>query len=202
MTRVRATSRERRSGGLVFFEESGGGLTHLILFAEDKVRIGINYLPAVQVHERYVGDDLDLERRGLPGGQVIGDDASPYLLDGPLQHSIGPRWIGRDPEFRSLDELAGDSGSELLFNVKGGRLIGEDGDGDGFDVGGEAVCASGNLIPAGKQGSQDTQGKKQEAMPSELFITSAHTQSISVIPSEARNLALISRKVESRRSRS
>ncbi len=122
--------------GLVLFEESGSGLAHLVLFPEDKVRIGINHFLAVQVLELDVGRDLDLERGGAPGGQVKSDNAGTYILDGSLQDGVGPRGIGRKPESCSLQELAADGGGELLFDAKGGGLVHEDGDGDGFDVGG------------------------------------------------------------------
>ena len=54
--------------GLVFFEQSGGSLAHLILFPEDKVRICINHLLAVQVLELYVGCD-----------RIWSDEARPVL---------------------------------------------------------------------------------------------------------------------------
>ena len=60
--------------GLIFFEESGRGLAHLIFLPEDKVRISINHFLTVQVLELHLGRNLDLERGGAPGSQVKSDN--------------------------------------------------------------------------------------------------------------------------------
>ena len=63
----------------------------------------------MKVHQFNACCYLDLKGGGAAGLEVKSHSPGPHFLHRPLQHRVGLRRVGRDPEAGPLDELPRDS---------------------------------------------------------------------------------------------
>src|SRR5580704_14670266 len=135
-------------GVTVLLDEAAEVLGGLELFSVEDGVVAVEDV-AVVGGEGDFGGDGDEIAGGLTGGGVVGEGGDGLSEDGAVKGGVGGVGVGvEDAVFGAGVELADGGLGEGHFGAVGLGVGGEDGDGEGADVGGDVGCGASLMVAA------------------------------------------------------